>query len=116
MITKGIRGAITIENNTKEDIKSATIELLEKLIKENNIKKENISHAIFTLTNDLNAEFPAKFARLDFGWDNIAMMCFHELDVPNSLEKCLRVLVVVNVEDNFEPKFIYLKGAEKLRK
>ena len=116
MITKGIRGAITIENNTKEDIKSATIELLEKLIKENNIKKENISHAIFTLTNDLNAEFPAKFARLDFGWDNIAMMCFHELDVPNSLEKCLRVLVVVNVEDNFEPKFVYLKGAEKLRR
>ncbi len=116
MITKGIRGAITVENNTKEDIKSATIELLEKLIKENNIKKENISHAIFTLTNDLNAEFPAKFARLDFGWDNIAMMCFHELDVPNSLEKCLRVLVVVNVEDNFEPKFVYLKGAEKLRK
>ncbi len=116
MITKGVRGAITVENNTKEDIKSATIELLEKLIKENNIKKENISHAIFTLTNDLNAEFPAKFARLDFGWDNIAMMCFHELDVPNSLEKCLRVLVVVNVEDNFEPKFVYLKGAEKLRK
>ena len=116
MITKGIRGAITVENNTKEDIKSATIELLEKLIKENNIKKENISHAIFTLTNDLNAEFPAKFARLDFGWDNIAMMCFHELDVPNSLEKCLRVLVVVNVEDNFEPKFVYLKGAEKLRR
>ncbi len=116
MITKGIRGAITVENNTKEDIKSATIELLEKLIKENNIKKENISHAIFTLTSDLNAEFPAKFARLDFGWDNIAMMCFHELDVSNSLEKCLRVLVVVNVEDNFEPKFIYLKGAEKLRK
>ncbi len=116
MITKGIRGAITVENNTKEDIKSATIELLEKLIKENNIKKENISHAIFTLTSDLNAEFPAKFARLDFGWDNIAMMCFHELDVPNSLEKCLRVLVVVNAEDNFEPKFVYLKGAEKLRK
>ena len=116
MITKGIRGAITVENNTKEDIKSATIELLEKLIKENNIKKENISHAIFTLTNDLNAEFPAKITRLDFGWDNIAMMCFHELDVPNSLEKCLRVLVVVNVEDNFEPKFVYLKGAEKLRK
>ena len=116
MITKGIRGAITVENNTKEDIKSATIELLEKLIKENNIKKENISHAIFTLTNDLNAEFPAKFARLDFGWYNIAMMCFHELDVPNSLEKCLRVLVVVNVEDNFEPKFVYLKDAMKLRK
>lgn len=116
MITKGIRGAITVENNSVEDIKSATLELLSEMIKKNNIKKENISHAIFTLTSDLNAEFPAKFARIDFGWDNIAMMCFHELDVPNSLKKCLRILIVVNANDDFKPKFVYLKGAEKLRK
>lgn len=116
MITKGIRGAITVENNSVEDIKSATLELLSEMIKKNNIKKEDISHAIFTLTSDLNAEFPAKFARIDFGWDNIAMMCFHELDVPNSLKKCLRILIVVNANDDFKPKFVYLKGAEKLRK
>ena len=116
MITKGIRGAITVENNSVEDIKSATLELLSEMIKKNNIKKENISHAIFTLTSDLNAEFPAKFARIDFGWDNIAMMCFHELDVPNSLKKCLRILIVVNANDDFKPKFVYLKDAEKLRK
>lgn len=116
MITKGIRGAITVENNSVEDIKSATLELLSEMIKKNNIKKENISHVIFTLTSDLNAEFPAKFARIDFGWDNIAMMCFHELDVPNSLKKCLRILIVVNANDDFKPKFVYLKGAEKLRK
>ena len=116
MITKGIRGAITVENNSVEDIKSATLELLSEMIKKNNIEKENISQAIFTLTPDLNAEFPAKFARIDFGWDNIAMMCFHELDVPNSLKKCLRILIVVNANDDFKPKFVYLKGAEKLRK
>lgn len=116
MITKGIRGAITVDNNSVEDIKSATLELLTEMINQNNIEKENISHAIFTLTPDLNAEFPAKFARLDFNWDNIAMMCFHELDVPNSLPKCLRILIVVNTNENFEPKFIYLKGASKLRK
>lgn len=116
MISKGIRGAITVDSNTKEDIKSATLELLDKLVKENNIKKEQISHAIFTLTKDLNAEFPAKFARIDFGWENVAMICHYELDVPNSLEKCLRVLIVVNVENTFEPKFVYLKGASNLRK
>ena len=116
MITKGIRGAITVENNSVEDIKSATLELLSEMIKQNNIEQKNISHAIFTLTPDLNAEFPAKFARIDFGWDNIAMMCFHELDVPNSLKKCLRILIVLNTNDDFEPKFVYLKGAEKLRK
>ncbi len=116
MVTKGIRGAITVDSNTEESIKEATLELLEKLVEENNIEKNNISHAIFTLTKDLNAVFPAKFARINFGWDNVAMMCYHELDVPNSLEKCLRILVVVNCEDNFSPKFIYLKGAKNLRK
>lgn len=115
MITKGIRGAITVEENTAEAIKSATLKLLSELIKQNNIQSENISHAIFTLTNDLNADFPAKFARLDMNWNNVAMMCYHELDVPNSLKKCLRILIVLNCENNFIPKFVYLKGAAKLR-
>lgn len=116
MITKGIRGAITVESNTKEAVKSATIELLTEMVKKNSIVKENISHAIFTLTPDLNAEFPAKFARIDFGWENVAMMCFHELDVEGAMEKCLRILIVVNTEQDFKPKFVYLKGAAGLRK
>lgn len=115
MVTKGIRGAISVEENTQEAIKQATLELLSELIKENNIKTDDISHVIFTTTNDLNAEFPAKFARIDFGWTNIAMMCFHELDVPNSLAKCLRVLIVVNCDKTFQPKFVYLKEAKILR-
>lgn len=116
MTTKGIRGAITVENNTSDSIKNATIELLKEMVEQNNIDKTKISHAIFTLTNDLNAQFPAKFARLEFGWDKVAMMCYHELDVPNSLEKCLRVLIVLNCEQDFEPKFVYLRGAQGLRK
>ena len=115
MITKGIRGAITVESNCEDDIKSATFELLNELVKANNIEKQNISHVIFTLTSDLNAQFPAKFARLDFGWDDVAMMCYHELDVPNSLKMCLRILIVVNCNDDFVPEFIYLKGAKNLR-
>ncbi len=115
MVSKGIRGAITVENNSVEALKEATLELLHALIEQNNIIPDKISHVIFTTTNDLNAEFPAKFARLKFGWDNVAMMCFHELDVPNSLKMCLRVLVVVNCDDNFVPQFVYLKGASNLR-
>lgn len=115
MITKGIRGAITVASNTSLDIKDATVELLDAIVKANDITKDSISHVIFTLTDDLNAEFPAKFARLDFGWDNVAMMCFHELNVPNSFPMCLRVLVVVNCEEDFVPKFVYLKGASNLR-
>ena len=69
MITKGIRGAITVENNSVEAIRCATLELLNELTAQNNLEPDNISHAIFTLTNDLNAEFPAKFARLDLFCD-----------------------------------------------
>lgn len=116
MITRGIRGAITVEENTAEAIKEATIELLTKMAERNNVEKENIAHVIFTFTKDLNADFPAKYARIDMGWNEVAMMCFHELDVPNSLPRCLRILVVINCEEEFKPRFVYLKGAAKLRK
>lgn len=114
-MTKGIRGAITVEANTEAAIKAATVELLNEMIAQNNLTQDKISHAIFTVTSDLNAAFPAKFARLTIGWDKVAMMCFNELDVPNSRRMCLRVLIVVNCDDNFTPKFVYLKGAQNLR-
>lgn len=116
MITKGIRGAITVEENSVQAIKDSTIELLTEMINLNNISVDNISHVIFTLTDDLNAAFPAKFARTDLGFDSIAMMCFHELDVPDSLKMCLRVLIVLNCDETFKPEFVYLKGAHNLRK
>ena len=116
MISKGIRGAITVEANTEAAIKVATIELLNEMIAQNNITQDKISHVIFTVTSDLNAAFPAKFARINLDWKDVAMMCFTELNVPNALKKCLRVLIVVNCGENFIPEFVYLDGAEVLRK
>lgn len=117
MVTKGIRGAITVEENTSKAIEQATLELLYEMFEQNGIKgTKDISHVIFTTTTDLNADFPAKFPRLAFGWDDVAMMCYHELDVPNSLQMCLRILIVYNCDDDFQPKFVYLKDAQKLRK
>lgn len=116
MITRGIRGAITVEDNTSEAIGAATIKLLKAMVEKNNIELESISHAIFTLTKDLNADFPAKYARINLKWKEVPMMCYNELDVPNSLRKCLRVLIVVNCSEYFEPEFVYLDGAEVLRK
>ncbi len=116
MISKGIRGAITVEENSSEAIGAATIRLLKEMQSKNKIETDMISHVIFTLTDDLNADFPAKYARVNLKWKDIPMMCFHELDVPNSLEKCLRVLIVVNCGDSFIPEFVYLDGAEVLRK
>ena len=115
MSTKGIRGAIIVKENTSASIEAATLELLSEMVLKNRIKEENISHIIFTLTNDLNAEFPAKFVRTELKWTKTAMMCFHELDVPNALKMCLRVLIVVNCSESFEPEFIYMNGAEQLR-
>lgn len=116
MISKGIRGAITVEENTSEAIGAATIKLLSEIVKKNNLEIDMISHAIFTLTNDLNADFPAKYARVNLKWKDVPMMCFHELDVPGSLRMCLRVLIVVNCGEGFVPEFVYLEGASGLRK
>jgi chorismate mutase len=115
MITKGIRGAITVDANTPSAIEEATLELLNSIVEHNVVEERLISHIIFTLTEDLNAAFPAKFARIALGWDHIAMMCFNELNVPNSLRMCLRVLLVINCEEDFSPKHVYLAGAKILR-
>ena len=115
MITKGIRGANLVEENTSEAIGSATIKLLKEIMKKNNIETNLISHVIFSLTSDLNADFPAKYARINLKWREVPMLCFNEINVPNSLKRCLRVLVVVNCREDFEPEFIYIGGAEVLR-
>ena len=116
MISKGIRGAITVDENSKEAIGASTIKLLTEMVKRNNIEIDMISHAIFTLTDDLNADFPAKYARVNLKWKDVPMMCFHELNVPGSLKMCLRVLIVVNCGEGFVPEFVYLGGASELRK
>ena len=116
MISKGIRGAITVVENTPEAIGAATIKLLSEMVKKNNIDIDMISHAIFTLTDDLNADFPAKYARINLKWKDVPMMYFHELNVPGSLKMCLRILVVVNCGEEFVPEFVYLDGAAGLRK
>lgn len=116
MESRGVRGAITVNANTKEEIQSATIELLNEMLLKNEIKTEDISFAIFTLTSDLNADFPAKYARLNCNFNQVPMMCYQELDVPNSLKMCLRILLNINTDKTQdEIKHIYLKGASILR-
>ena len=115
MITKGIRGAITVEENTAKAIEAGTLKLLDEIIEKNNIEKSMISHAIFTVTPDLTAAFPAKFARLNRDWTDVAMLCFNEAQIDGAIEKCIRILIVLNCEEYFVPQYVYLKGASKLR-
>lgn len=116
MFSRGIRGAITIEDDNQELMEKATIELFSKMIESNDVEIENISHILFTLTKDLKSAFPAKFVRRNFKIQYVPLLCVNELDVEPSLKKCLRILMVVNTEKKQdEIKHIYLGGAKILR-
>ena len=116
MPIRGIRGATTVETNTREAILEAAGELLGEIIRVNNIQTDDVASAYFSTTTDLNAEFPAVVARRDFGWTNIALMCGHEMDVPGSLRMCLRIMLHVNTETpQSKVTHIYLRGATVLR-
>ncbi len=118
MLQRGIRGAITVDSNTVPDVTSAVIELISEIKKRNNFKDTDISHVIFTLTSDIDCVYPAKIARETFEtWKYVPMVCFNELKIKNSLEKCLRILIVINTDLAQEHiKHVYLKGADVLRK
>ncbi len=115
MPCRGVRGATTADANTSQDILKATRELLALLIRRNGIEAEDVASAIFTTTPDLDAEFPALAAR-QLNWLNVALMCGHELGVPGSLEKCVRVLIHWNTDKTAdEIQHVYIKGAVNLR-
>ncbi|BCL84104.1 chorismate mutase [Ktedonobacteria bacterium brp13] len=112
---RGIRGATTVEHNDREEIVTATTELLQLLIERNDLHPDDIVSAIFSMTEDLDAEFPAVAAR-KLGWVESALMCTREIPVPGSLGKCIRVLIHVNTTRSIaEIQHIYIKGAATLR-
>ena len=116
MPTRGIRGATTVTEDDVDLILQATRELLEAIVKENaDMKPEDIGSAIFTVTEDLSATFPAQAAR-QMGWSMVPMMCAREIPVPGSLPKAIRVLVPWNTETpQSQIKHVYLRDAVKLR-
>lgn len=95
MTVRGIRGAVNIGSNTREEILSKSRELLEAIVKANKVKPADIATAIFTLSPDLNADFPAYAAR-QMGWSDVPLMCARELDVPGAMARVIRVLLLVN--------------------
>lgn len=114
-MVRAIRGAITVENNNREEILAATKELLEEMFRENQIDREDFINMIFTLTPDLNAVFPAVAAR-ELGITNVPLMCMTEIPVPGALEKCVRVLLQVNTEKKLDDMVhVYMKEAIRLR-
>ena len=110
-----VRGAITVERDDPVEILAATTRLLEEIMSVNELVASDIVSAIFTVTKDLESEFPARAAR-DLGWNDVALMCMTEIPVPGSLAQCIRVLIQVELPQPRPPlRQVYLERASTLR-
>ncbi len=115
MACRGVRGATIADANSSDEILRATRELLALLIRRNEMEAEDVASVFFTTTPDLDAEFPALAAR-QLNWSSVALMCAHELRIPGSLEKCIRILIHWNTDKPAdEIQHVYIKGAVSLR-
>jgi chorismate mutase len=85
------------------------------MIRANGIKQEDVASAHFTTTVDLRATYPALAAR-QLGWYDVALLCGHEMDVPGSLGRCIRILIHWNTTvSQKDIKHVYLREAHSLR-
>jgi chorismate mutase len=115
-MVRGIRGAITVTNNEEKEILKATEQLLKEIIERNQLDPKLVAHVIITVTEDLDATFPAKALRSFSEWIYVPVMCSREIPVQNSLSKCIRVMLTVNTDVLQEKiKHIYLGEAVHLR-
>ncbi len=115
MRVRGIRGAVQVEANTPEAILDAARRLVTEMVRANGVEPDDVAAVIFTCTSDLNATFPAEAARA-LGWDRVPLLCSREMEVPGSLPRVLRVLMLVNTTlAQDEVVHVYLGEAERLR-
>lgn len=96
MKTRGIRGATTIEKNTEKDILACTKQLLEEMITQNKVEPTDVSHVFISVTEGVNAIFPAKALRAFEHWTYVPVMCMQEVPVQGSLQKCIRIMMVAH--------------------
>ena len=114
-MVRGVRGAITVGSNTAEAIREASRRVLTTIVDENDIELDQIASVIFSATKDLDVETPAFGAR-EMGWTAIPLFCTQEMEVPEGLARCIRVLIHVNTDKpQDEIRHVYLDGAVVLR-
>ena len=115
MRLRAVRGATTVEEDTRDEIVSATVRLLEEMLQRNAVAREDLVSIIFTATPDLRAEFPAAAAR-EIGISDVPLLCARELDVEGAIGRCVRVLMHVYTErDQQSLRHVYLGDARQLR-
>jgi len=115
MKLRALRGAITVDANESGAILSATEELLHEVMERNALAADGMVSCIFTCTRDLDAEFPAVAAR-NLGLSSVPLLCAHEIDVPGSLPRVIRLLLHCYLDPEAEPRHVYLRDAESLRR
>ena len=115
MSSRGIRGATTVIANDRLEILARTRELLEVLVRLNGLRSEDLASVWFTVTADLDAEFPA-FAARELGWTDVPLMCGREIPVAGALPRCVRVLITWNTtKTQGEVRHAFLHEARMLR-
>ena len=112
---RAVRGATTVDADAPERIREATRELLAELLARNGLSSDDVVSALFTMTDDLTSEFPARAAR-ELGWHDVPLLCMRELGVVGALPQCIRVLLHVETHRRRdEIRHVYLAGARALR-
>ena len=112
---RGVRGATTVEQNSRQAIIEATQELLSAMIEANGIAEDDVASILFTATPGLDAAYPAAAARA-LGWTRTALMGFQEAHVVDGLQQCVRVLIHWNTETPIgDIQHVFLRGAVALR-
>lgn len=113
---RGVRGAVTVEENNETEIAEATEMLIRQMILENNIGADAVASVFISVTEELTAAFPAKALRSIEGWTFVPVMCMREIPVEGSLPKCIRVMMHVNSNSPQEAvSHVYLRKAAVLR-
>ena len=114
-VVRGIRGAIQAERDERDAILSATEKLLIAIRDRNEFALEDVASALFTVTPDLRAGFPASAARR-LGWTSVPLLNFTEIPVPGDLPRCIRTMILINTTlAQHEIVHVYLDGAVALR-
>jgi chorismate mutase len=116
MPVRGIRGATSVEADTPGDIQAATTELLQEILRANQIEQfDEIVSAIFTTSSDLTSSFPAEAART-LGMHQVPLLCASEIPVRSSVARCIRVLLHLNTDKTqADMVHVYLREARRLR-
>ena len=109
-----LRGANSVEENDADAILAATDELIRELMERNALTPDSMVSCIFTLTEDLDAQFPAVAARA-LGLDKVPLLCAREVPVPGAMPKVIRLLMHYYAGADHEPRHVYLGRAKALR-